>query len=264
MLLAVQDFSVSFRRHDGLVRQVEVPALRGLSFGIARGEVLALVGASGAGKSLLAHALFGILPPNAIVGGALSFDDAALDAESLSRHRGRRMGLVPQSPSHLDPLVRCGTQLRWAARRSGRRLDATDVTSVLERFGLGADAARAFPHQLSGGMARRVMLAIATIGEPDLIVADEPTSGLDRANAGGVLETLRRQADDAKGVLLVTHDLVQALPVADRVAILRDGQLVGIEPASAFSGDGNTLQSPYARSLWRAMPENDFAGASHA
>lgn len=264
MLLSVQDVSVRFRRYDGLVRQVEVPALNGLTFGIGRGDVLALVGASGAGKSLLAHALFGILPPNAVVGGRLSFDGADLTDESLSRLRGRRMGLVPQSSSHLDPLARCGTQLRWAAGRSGRRLSAVDVNSVLDRFGLEADVARAFPHQLSGGMARRMMLAIATIGEPDLIVADEPTSGLDPVNAKGVLGALRLLADDDKGVLLITHDLVQALPVADRVAILRDGRLVGIEPASAFSGDGSTLQSPYARSLWRAMPENDFVGTSDA
>ena len=259
MLLVVQDFSVGFRRYDGLLHQRIVSALQCLNFGLDRGEVLALVGASGAGKSLLAHALFDILPPNAVTTGQLLLDGMTLNPGNWPAHRGRRMGLVPQSTSHLDPLTRCGTQLAWAAQRSGHRVEKAALEQALARSGLDSSTAQAFPHQLSGGMARRMMLAMATIGEPDLIVADEPTGGLDPAIAIAVLGHLRRLADAGNGVLVITHDLAQTLPFADRVAILQHGQLVDIEPASAFSGDGASLRSAYARALWHSMPENHFS-----
>lgn len=259
MLLAVENFSVAFRRYDGLLAQRDIGVLHELEFALDRGEVLALVGASGAGKSLLAHALLGILPPNGHTEGMLLLDGISLDRSSIPSLRGKRIGLVPQSISHLDPLARCGRQMAWAAERSGRPIAKAMLQAWLDCFGLDSDTARAFPHQLSGGMARRLMLAMATIGEPDLIVADEPTSGLDPDNAHIVLTHLRRLADKGRGVLLITHDLVQALPFANRVAVLCDGRLTGIEPAGAFTGRGEDLISPYARALWQAMPDNDFA-----
>lgn len=264
MLLVVEDVSVAFRRYDGLVRQREIVALDGLSFGVKRGEVLALVGASGAGKSLLAHALFGILPGNARVSGRIILDGQDLVDANRGAFCGRRMGLVPQSLSHLDPLVRCGRQLAWAARRSGRRRTASEIAALLQRFGLEPAVAAAFPHQLSGGMARRLMLAMAAAGDPDLVVADEPTSGLDPDNALVVLRHLRSLADGGKAVLLITHDLTQILSFADQVAILQSGRLVDIEPASAFAGDGSALGSSYARALWQAMPQNAFIGGGQA
>ncbi|SFZ86277.1 peptide/nickel transport system ATP-binding protein [Devosia enhydra] len=257
-MLAIEALTVGFRRYRGLLAQVDVRALGPLEIGLARGEVLALVGASGAGKSLLAHALFGVLPPNALVSGRMLFDGIALEAQTLPALRGRKMGLVPQSISHLDPLVRCGRQLGWAARRAGRPVDRSGLEAALGWFDLDASVLDAFPHALSGGMARRLMLAMAIIGGPDLVVADEPISGLDADNAALVLGYFRRLADEGRAVLLITHDLVQAIPVSDRVAILRDGHLEGIAPAAAFSGDGSALASPYARALWRAMPENGF------
>jgi len=262
MLLSIEDFSLGFRRYESLVQQRTTMALRNLSFELDRGEVLALVGASGAGKSLLAHALFGILPANSTTKGQLRLDDIELGPASWPQHCGRRMGLVPQSVSHLDPLARCGAQLAWAAQRSGMKTDRAGLEAMLHRFGLDATAANAYPHQLSGGMARRMMLVMATVGQPDLIVADEPTSGLDPDNAAVVLGHLRAIANANRGVLLITHDLAQALPFANRVAILQNGRLVGIEQASAFAGDGSKLHSPYARALWQAMPENAFSSGA--
>lgn len=118
-ILAADGFSLAFRRYTGLVAQARLPVLEGLNFGVSRGEVLAVIGASGAGKSLLAHAIFGILPDNAVSSGRLLFDGATLDDAARRRLCGRRMALVPQSISHLDPMARCGTQLRWAALRAG-------------------------------------------------------------------------------------------------------------------------------------------------
>jgi peptide/nickel transport system ATP-binding protein len=262
MLLRVEKLSLAFRRYDGLLRQDTSTVLRDLSFELERGEVLAMVGASGSGKSLLAHALLGILPDNSMQSGTMLLDDVVLDPSRWPDYRGRRIGLVPQSIAHLDPLVRCGRQLAWAAQRCGQPSGRDAVEFALNRYGLDRTVISAFPHQVSGGMARRLLLAIGSIGNPDLIVADEPTSGLDPDNIRRVLEQLRRMANAGCGVLLITHDLALALPFADRVAVLHDGQLDSVEPAMAFSGDGSRIQSAYAQNLWRALPENAFAGVA--
>ena len=218
-----------------------------------------MIGASGAGKSLLAHAIFGILPANVATSGRIRFDGEILDASTRSRFNGKRMALVPQSLSHLDPMVRCRKQIAWAAARAGTSLDRNAIAALLARYGLDDGAGDAYPHQLSGGMARRMMIVIATVGDPDLVVADEPTSGLDFRNAEGVLIHTRALADAGKAVLVITHDLAEALPFADRVAVMRGGHLDSVEPAKVFAGDGGGLKSDYARALWRALPRNDFS-----
>ncbi|MGV0908316.1 ATP-binding cassette domain-containing protein [Martelella sp. FOR1707] len=263
-LLSFHDFGIGFRRYSGLLSMREVPVVSGIGFSVRCGEVVALIGASGGGKSLIAHALFGVLPPNACTSGAIRFEGREVDERSRPALLGRRMALMPQSVSHLDPMARCISQLRWAARRSGAAADDARLAATLAQFGLGREAGNAFPHQLSGGMARRMLMAIATIGDPDLIVADEPTSGLDDDNADIVLARLRRLAGDGKGVLLVTHSLASALAYADRVCLIRDGRLEGEEDATGFSGGGGGLHTAYARALWQALPQNAFRGDDHA
>ncbi|MXP64524.1 ABC transporter ATP-binding protein [Roseomonas sp. M0104] len=256
-MLELSRLSIGFRRPAGLWRREVVPALRGVSLDVRAGEVLAVIGASGAGKSLLAQAVLGLLPANAVLAGAMRFQGAPLDPAML---RGRRIALVPQSIAWLDPLVRAGRQVEWAAGRAGlpAALRQPAATAALARFNLGAAASRRFPHQLSGGMARRAMLAIATLGQADLLVADEPTNGLDPENAARVLGHLRALADAGRGVLVISHDLSAVLPQADRVAILRDGALQETAPATAFRGRGEALASSYARALWQALPESGF------
>lgn len=256
--LRLDGLSVGFARYEGVLARRTTWLLRELDLAVEPGEMLALVGASGAGKSLLAHALFGLLPPNAVMAGTVSLDAVLVNAQSLGALRGRHMALVPQSLSHLDPLVRCGTQLDWAAGRSGVSADAAARRAALARFGLDPDVARLYPHQLSGGMARRLMLAMASLGEAGLIVVDEPSSGLDAENAGIVFGYLRALADAGRAVLAITHDLFQALPFADRVALLHAGRIETVAPAGDFSGDGRRLVSAEARAMWRALPQNGF------
>lgn len=262
-MLDIANLTIRFRRYDGLWRRREVAGLSDVTLDVAAGEMLAVVGSSGAGKSLLAHAILGILPGNAVVEGQVRFEGAALDVASLRTLRGRRIALVPQSIAHLDPLARVGDQVSWAARRSGVAWGkaAEAGTIVLQGLGLQAGVAKAYPHAVSGGMARRVLLATAMVGNADLIIADEPTDGLDPANAAIVLGHLRGLADRGKAVIVITHDLVSALPFATRVGVMRDGALLGIERAEDFCADGAGLSSPYARALWRALPENGFAVA---
>ncbi|MFJ1293475.1 ATP-binding cassette domain-containing protein [Paracoccus yeei] len=173
--------------------------------------------------------------------------------------RGRRIALMPQQVSHLDPLARVERQIAWAARRAGSRAGAGGhAARRLADLGLAAGTGRLFPNQLSGGMARRVLLAAATGGAPDLLVADEPTAGLDPDCRDTVLRLLRERAAAGGAVLLITHDLHATLPFADRVAILDEGRLCGVEAARDFQGDGAALTAAHARLLWRALPENGF------
>jgi peptide/nickel transport system ATP-binding protein len=262
-MLQVEALSLSLLRYTGWFRRSPLPLLHDISLSLQAGEVLAVIGASGAGKSLLAQAILGLLPLQARLRGSLRFQGEALTPERQAALRGRRIALVPQSVAWLDPLARSGRQLHWAAGRAGLAAAARPGASreALRRFGLGDAVPGAFPHELSGGMARRVMLAMATIGAAELVVADEPTNGLDPVNAALVLRHLRGLADAGRGVMIVSHDLVSVLPVADRVCILRDGSSQELAEAASFRGDGAALRSPYARALWRALPDVDFAAA---
>ncbi|MCM5557017.1 ATP-binding cassette domain-containing protein [Pleomorphomonas sp. JP5] len=264
-LFSVDRLTVAFRRYQGLVGEVDIGCLSDLTLDVVRGEVVAVFGASGAGKSLFAHAALGLLPGNAVVTGSIRFEGERLDAARIAALRGRRIALVPQSISHLDPLATVGRQLGWAARRAGRKgFTAGDAVAALDRFGLDGAVLARYPHTLSGGMARRVLLAIATLGEPDLVIADEPTNGLDPDNADRVFGYLRGFADAGKGVIVISHDLSAAVASADRVAVLRDGALVATEQAATFREDGGAGLTPYARALWRALPQHAFSGVAHA
>lgn len=262
-MLHVEHFSVSFLRYEGALRRTLLHTLRDVNLDVGRGQLVALIGESGGGKSLLAHALVGLLPPNAVEGGTMTFDGQSLDKRTRIAMRGRAIALVPQSIAALDPTMRVESQVTLAARRAGCPADAviTTADAAMTRYGLDAIARSCMPHQLSGGMARRVLLAIATVSDPRLVILDEPTNGLDPDNAAAALHYARRLADDGKAVVVITHDLPVVLPIADAVTILRDGVTVETAPAAAFTGSGENLRSSYARQLWAALPGNSFIAA---
>lgn len=257
-LLQVEGLSVSFRMYREEERGIrgffgakreEVEVICDLSISVHEGEMVAVVGASGSGKTLLADSIMGMFEPNALVSGTIWFDGAMQTAESLAALRGSQIAFVPQSVSALDPLMRVGRQVRGAGGSRERQ------EGLFERYGLGPEVARMYPHELSGGMARRVLLCCALMGEPKLLIADEPTPGLDPKLAKRALADLRALADEGAGVLLITHDLGLALEVADRVAVFRDGTVVEETAASSFL-DPSKLRHPFSKELWHAMPEN--------
>ena len=257
-LLTVDDLSISFVQYEAGLRRRRLDVVTGLDLEVTRGEMVAVVGASGSGKSLLAHAVLGLLPSNAIERGKILYDGAALDDRRRRELRGREIALVPQSVTFLDPVARVGDQVKRAARLIGESEPARSAEQALRRRHLPEGVEKLYPHQLSGGMARRVLAAIATIGRPTLIIADEPTPGLHEAVMAETLNDLRRMADDGAGVVLITHDLEGALTVADRVAVFYAGMTVEQTRAEAFQGDGETLVHPYSRALWRALPTKGF------
>ncbi|MEU4608549.1 ABC transporter ATP-binding protein [Kribbella sp. NPDC023972] len=215
------------------VRIGETHAVRGLSFTVTKGEVLALVGESGAGKSLTMQAVLGLLPPEAEVDGSIRFAGRELAGAAQSTYadlRGRRLGFVPQDAlSVLSPVHTIGDQLALAVR-SVQRTDRTTAykaaTAVLDRVGIpDADRrARAYPHEFSGGMRQRAVIAMAIVNQPELIVADEPTTALDPRIQAQILDLLTGLTDDS-AVVLVTHDQDAVATYADRTLSLHEGRV---------------------------------------
>lgn len=266
-LLQVEDLSVGFTMYRAdepffSASQNEVPVIHNLSISVHEGEIVAVVGASGSGKTLLADAVLGLFEPNATVTGRIWFDGERCEAADLARLRGHGISLVPQSVNNLDPLTKVGRQVEGFARRENMtRADRRRRRRELfERYGLDESVARLYPFELSGGMARRVLLCCALMDDPKLIVADEPTPGLDLDLACKALADFRAFADAGGGVMLITHDIELALRVADRVAVFRDGTVIEETGVKEFASP-DTLRDPFSRALWHALPEHGFVVA---
>ena len=263
-LLQVEHLSVSFRMYEEdepffQARRRDVEVIHDLSVSVHEGEVIAVVGASGSGKSLLADAILGLYEPNATVTGRIWFDGEECSAARLEELRGHGISLVPQSTANLDPLMRVGKQVEGLARnRQDKQRRQARRKELFARYGLAEDVAKMYPHELSGGMTRRVLLCCALMDEPRLIVADEPTPGLDLDLACKALADLRAFADEGGGVMLITHDIELALRVADRVAVFQDGTVVEETSVVSFNSP-DTLRHPFSRQLWHALPEHGFA-----
>lgn len=253
-ILSVENLSVSFQRYGRGLSRVELCAVRDLSLRVEPGQLAAVVGESGSGKSLLAHAILHILPRNAQVSGTIRYDGLLLTSRRAEELRGREIALIPQEITCLDPMMKVGPQVRRGRNDPETR---ARCRQVLARFGLGPEVEDLYPFELSGGMARRVLIACAVMEQPRLIVADEPTPGLDPKTARRILGHLRELAQGGTGVLLITHDLELALSAADKITVFREGRAVDEVPAAAFQ-TGEGLDHPYTRALWRAMPKHEF------
>lgn len=254
-ILEVENLSVSFKKYTRGFKQTKSTVITSLDVTIEEGEILAIVGASGSGKSLLAHAILGILPSNAITSGVIKYEGEELTPARQSVLRGREIALIPQSVNYLDPLMRVGSQIRTSVKKGNA---AAAQREVFQRYHLKAHVEKMYPFQLSGGMARRTLLATAMVSGARVIIADEPTPGLDSVVIAEALNHLKEFADDGCAVMLITHDVESALRIADRIAVFYAGTTVEISPVESFSGNGEQLRHPYSKALWRALPQNDF------
>jgi peptide/nickel transport system ATP-binding protein len=255
-LLSVRDLTVLFGTEDGPVLAVDRA-----SFAVAEREVLALVGESGCGKSVTAMALTRLLPANATVGGSVTFDGTSLldlTGSALRDVRGRDIAYVFQEPmTSLNPVLTVGRQIGEVLRQHQHLRGAAATRRAIELLDLvgiplAARRIREYPHQLSGGMRQRVMIAMAVACRPRLLVADEPTTALDVTIQAGVLDVLRNlRAEIGMAVLLITHDLGVVADIADRVVVMYAGRT--IEEAHAeplFARPSH----PYTRGLLDAVP----------
>ncbi|MGV9363516.1 dipeptide ABC transporter ATP-binding protein [Amycolatopsis sp. NPDC003731] len=255
-LLRLSDLAVSYRG---------VPAVRDVGFDVGEGEVVAVVGESGSGKSTTAHAVIGLLPRGGRVdGGSITFagrDLLALSSRQWRSVRGREIALVPQDPAvSLNPVHRIGDQVAEVLKIHGladRRTASREAISLLERAGVPDPAVRArqYPHQLSGGLRQRVLIAAALAGQPKLIIADEPTSALDVTVQRRILDHLTSLArESGTAILLITHDLGVAADRASRIVVLSRGSVVE-EGSSVVSAPTH----PYTRQLIAAAPSMSSA-----
>jgi peptide/nickel transport system ATP-binding protein len=257
--LEVNDLRISFPDGEG----GRFLAVDGVSFTLNRGETLALVGESGCGKSLTSLALLRLVPsPGRIEPGSSvrlgDTDVLALEGESLRRIRGRRVGMVFQDPmTSLNPVFTVGDQIAEGIRAHFKvsKAEARDRSlRLLEEVGIPDASNRldAYPHQLSGGMRQRVMIAIALAAEPEILVADEPTTALDVTVQAQILEVLDRLQDTrGMAVLLITHDLGIVAGRADRVAVMYAGQIVEEAPTSRLFA---APSHPYTQGLFASIP----------
>ncbi|CAL9447911.1 ABC transporter ATP-binding protein [Streptomyces sp. Tu 3180] len=264
MLLEVRDLHVEFRTRDGIAKAVD-----GLGYGVDAGETLAVLGESGSGKSVTAQAVMGILdtPPGRITGGEVVFrgrDLLRLKEDERRRVRGAEMAMIFQDAlSSLNPVLTVGDQLgemftvhRGMSRKEARAravelMDRVRIPAARERVGQ-------YPHQFSGGMRQRIMIAMALALEPALIIADEPTTALDvtvQAQVMDLLAELRREY--RMGLILITHDLGVVADVADRIAVMYAGRIVESAPVHDIY---RAPAHPYTRGLLESVPRLDLKG----
>jgi oligopeptide/dipeptide ABC transporter ATP-binding protein len=255
-LLQVRDLRLEYSTPRGPLRAVD-----GVSFDLVeRGEALGIIGESGSGKTSIAIALMRLLPRNArLVGGSLRFDGRDLLAMSDERFRSdvrwRGMAMVFQGAMHsLNPVVRVGDQVaeRLVADGVPKRQARERVAGLLERVGLPATVLSRYPHELSGGMKQRVMIATALTHDPPLLILDEPTSALDVSIQAQIMNLLKElKAERGIAMLFITHDLALASDLCDRIAVVYGGQVREIGSAEDVLSDP---QDPYTQRLLASIP----------
>ena len=254
-ILKGEDLSVAFHMYDRGLEQYDLKVISNLSLDVKPGEIVAIAGSSGSGKSLLAHAVMGILPENAAVTGKVIYRGECLDQKKKEALRGTKIALVPQSVAYLDPLMRVGKQVTGSDSGKDRKKSQKEI---FKRFHLDEKVERYYPFQISGGMARRVLVSTAVISNASLIIADEPTPGLDLEMALEALKIFRELADEGKAVVLITHDIDLAFNIADRIAVFYAGTTVEMAKAEDFRRGMQELRHPYSKALWQALPQNGF------
>ena len=263
-LLEVRDLHVEFHTRDGIVK-----AINGVSYTVGPGQTLAVLGESGSGKSVTAQAIMGILdmPPGRIPRGEVLFqgqDLLKLSTEERRRIRGTRIAMIFQDAlSSLNPVLSVGYQLgeMFRVHQGASRADAkTRAVELMERVRIPAARERVndYPHQFSGGMRQRIMIAMALALEPDLIIADEPTTALDvtvQAQVMDLLADLQREFN--MGLILITHDLGVVADVADRIAVMYAGRIVENAPVKELYA---APAHPYTKGLLESIPRLDQKG----
>lgn len=257
-LLKVRDISLSFIQYASGLRQTELKVISNLSMEAYSGEILAVVGSSGSGKSLLAHSILGILPSNAKLCGFMEYNGRKLTPEKKEELRGKEIALIPQSTTYLDPLMKISGQVIGNVDEKNRDSMKKLQREIFRKYDLKPEVDKMYPHELSGGMIRRVLVSTAVINSSRIVIADEPTPGLDEKNLQETLSYFREMADRGCAVILITHDIEAALKISDKIAIFYAGTILEVARTEDFINEGEKLRHPYTRALWNALPQNKF------
>jgi len=263
-LLEVRDLHVEFKTRDGIAK-----AVNGVNYSVAAGETLAVLGESGSGKSVTAQTIMGILdmPPGRVASGEILFrgqDMLKMSNEERRKIRGQKIAMIFQDAlSSLNPVLSVGYQLgeMFRVHQGASRKEAkAKAIELMDRVRIPAAAQRVgdYPHQFSGGMRQRIMIAMAMALEPDLIIADEPTTALDVTVQAQVMDLLAElQAEYHMGLILITHDLGVVADVADKIAVMYAGRIVETAPVHELYANP---AHPYTKGLLRSIPRLDQKG----
>ncbi|WP_184676318.1 ABC transporter ATP-binding protein [Saccharothrix violaceirubra] len=261
-LLTVENLSVDFPTDDGTVH-----AVRDVSFTLGRGEVLGIVGESGSGKSVSSMAIMGLLPKTARIGGSIKFKDrelVGLDYKRMQPIRGNSVAMIFQDPmTSLNPVYTVGWQLSEAYRAHhdvSKKAAWAKAVEALELVGIPQPDRRAaqYPHEFSGGMRQRVMIAMSIINDPDVVIADEPTTALDVTVQAQILDTLLRIRDNTgSGIMIITHDLGVVAGMVDRVQVMYGGTVV---EQGSVDEVFEAQRMPYTVGLLGSIPNPNMLG----
>ena len=257
-LLEVNNLSISFTQYVQGLNRHDLKVISDLTIDVGESEIVAILGSSGSGKSLLAHSILGILPYNSHVTGDIKYKGQILDQELKEKLRGKEICLIPQSVNFLDPLMKVSEQAIGECKDE-KEHDEKKIRQreIFAKYGLDESVDDLYPFELSGGMARKVLLSTALIGDPDLLIADEPTPGLDAKSVEETINDIRNLKEQGKGVLLITHEIDVALKTADRIAIFYSGYVIEINKVENFKNADNVLH-PYTKALINSLPKNGF------
>ena len=257
-VLEVNDLVVSFSMYKKGFRKENLEVIHSLSIDVKEKEIVAIVGSSGSGKSLLAHAIIDILPPNAIVDGKIFYQGEILTKSKIKKYRGEQIAFIPQSVNYLDPSMKVKDQVKIGLKHEKKMEKREIQEKIFEQFELKKAEGELYPYQLSGGMLRRVLFATSIGKNTELIIADEPTPGIHQAVLDKVLKQLRDFADSGISVILITHDIISAVKIADRISVFKDGKTIETAPSTSFIEGGESLKDEYSKRLWNSLPQNNF------
>lgn len=257
-VLEVKNLSISFTQYVQGLNRNDSKVISDLTLDINDKEIVAILGSSGSGKSLLAHSILGILPYNAHVSGEIIYEGKLLDQEKKEELRGKEICLIPQSVNFLDPLMKvskqaigeCENEEEFEKKKLRQR-------EVFSKYHLDESVDDLYPFELSGGMARKVLLSTALLDNPDLLIADEPTPGLDEKSVNETINDIKSLKEDGKSVLLITHEIDVAIKTADKIAIFYSGYVIEINSVENFKNPSKLLH-PYSKALIEALPKNGF------
>ncbi len=253
-MLKVDHLSVSFIDEMAEFKLKEQAVIRDMSFEVKEGEIFGILGASGAGKSVLAEAIVGLLPHNAQVEGSIYLDGQnILEIEPWNRH-SLGLAYIPQSIKALNPLMK----IIDIVLMGSSDLTRSDVEKLFVRFGLDSRVLDLYPHEVSGGMARRILAISSLVDNPRFVVADEPTPGMDDSALDVIVQVFEELKQAGKSAFFISHDIKTTLRIADRVAVVYDGEIVEIAHTNQFEGRGENLVHPFTQDLWCSLPENEF------
>lgn len=257
-LLEVNNLSISFTQYIQGLNRHDSKVISDLTIDVDESENVAILGSSGSGKSLLAHSILGILPYNANVTGEIKYKGQLLDQELKEKIRGKEISLIPQSVNYLDPLMKVSEQAIGECKdKKEHAKKKIKQREVFDKYGLDENVDDLYPFELSGGMARKVLLSTALVRDPDLLIADEPTPGLDRQSVEETIADIKNLKENGKGVLLITHEIDVALKTADRIAIFYSGYVIEINTVENFKNSDSVLH-PYSKALIDSLPKNGF------